>query len=109
VQYNITITAEGSTDLGLLKDKNAVIRRLTLTGKGKLDACILTFGKKGDSKYGQKDLLFLKPLHEKSEILMPHIKGFHTTDYDYCTLQVLTGNIMAGDEIKLYLTTDTGA
>ncbi len=103
VQYNTIIKGSGITDLSQLKDKDVIIKKLVLCGSGKLDACMLSFGKHGDSWTSHKDLLFLKPLHEKSEILLPHIKGFSAGGYDFCTLQILTGTVTAADEIQLSL------
>ena len=105
MQYNISINAEGTTDLVQLKDKHVIIRRLSLYGTGKLGACMVTFCRNGDSMASHKDVMFLKPLHEKSETLMPHIKGFNASGFDYCTMQILTGNLKPGDELQLYLTT----
>jgi hypothetical protein len=101
VEYRIAIKPEGPTDISALKNRNAVIKSVALTGKGKLGACMFTFGKNGGSVNEQKDLLFIKPLHERTELLLPHIKGFAVSDYDYCSVQVFTGTPAPGDEIKL--------
>ena len=101
MEYTIAINNEGTTDLSALKKRHAVIKRLSLSGAGKLGACIMTFGKLGETARGNKDLLFLKPLHERSETLLPHIKEFSVDEYDFCSLQVFTGELKQGDTIKL--------
>ena len=102
----ILINEHGPTDLGPLKAQNAVLHRLSLSGKGKMGACIITFYKQGEFKTVQKDVLFLKALHEKSEILLPHIKGFVASDYDYCLFERFTGHGLPEDEIKLSVLID---
>ena len=106
VEYTIAINSEGTTDLSALKNLHAVIKRLSLSGIGKLGACMLTFGKRGQSNNAHKDLLFIKPLHERSETLLPHLKEFSVDDYDFCSIQIFTGALKEGDTVRLLVTVE---
>ena len=107
MEYNIVINRDEPTDLSALKNQHGTVRQLTLTGVGKLDACMLTFYNEGDSLSAQKDLLFLKPLHTLSQTLVPHIKNFTASGYDFCSIVVFTGNVLKSDKIELSLFCDT--
>jgi len=78
-------------------------KQLVLEGEGKLHSCILTFGVEHDNINGQKEILFLKPLHEKGEILLPHIKDFSLHGFNYCYIEVFTGKVSAHDRLVLHL------
>ena len=106
VEYIIAINNEGTTDLSALKNMRGVIKRLSMQGVGRLGACMLTFSKIGDEARRHKDLLFIKPLHERSETLLPHLKEFSVDDYDFCSLQVFTGELKQGDTVKLMVTVE---
>ena len=101
VEYSIVIKHDGPTDISALRHKNAVIKSVALSGQGTLGACMFTFGKKEGSVNQQKDMLFIKPLHERSETLLPHVKDFRISDFDFCLFQVFTGRPQPSDEIKL--------
>jgi hypothetical protein len=101
MEGTITISKDEPTDLSRYKDQNISVKQLALTGAGKLDACMITFYKNGDSLSAQKDLLFLKPLHARNEVLVPHIKDFKVSGYDFCSIQVFTGNVLKSDKVEL--------
>ena len=91
------------TNLSCLGAYDAVIERIELQGKGKLGSCMLTFSKNGDQPVQQKDVLFIKGLHQSAEVLYPHLKNFSLAEFDYCMLEVFTGNMLPDDHIVLYL------
>ena len=101
MQCSISIKEDGATDLRFLKNQDAVVERISLSGIGSLGACIVTFCQQINSSTAQKEVLFLKPLHEQSQILLPHIKGFNVSCYDFCYFERFLGNVCNGDEIKL--------
>ena len=101
---------DGLTKLGLEEGPKVFAEQITLSGKGKLSSCIVTFIRHDGPHLCQMELLFLKPLHAKTETLLPHIKNFVISEYDFCSVMVFTGNVLPGDEIVLHLATlKTGA
>jgi hypothetical protein len=103
MEQQIIIALGGLTDIKHLKDLCVRPRQLVLEGSGSLNSCMMTFSRENDFPIGQKDLLFLKPLHEKSEILVPHLKDFSLSGYTYCSIEIFTGKISEKDKIILYL------
>jgi len=95
------INNDGPTVLEHLKNKKAIVKHISVQGKGKLHSCMLTFGKHGDTKASSKELLFIKPLHERDEILLPHVGTFNIADYDFCSLEIITGTLHHTDQIIL--------
>jgi hypothetical protein len=105
MKYEVVIDRNKPTDIRHLKECNAKVERLVLKGKGELNGCLLTFSNKDDGPHGQKDLLLLKPIHEKENILLPHNKHLVVSPYDYCSIQIFTGNMRDDDIITMYLST----
>jgi hypothetical protein len=108
MECTILINEDGTTDLRHLKNQNAIVQRLCLSGTGNMGACIITFCHQEESATAHKEVMFLKALHEKSQILLPHIKSFNASYYDFCFFERFTGNICYGDEIKLSVFVENG-
>ncbi len=74
-----------------------------------MDSFIVTFLRNGERVAVGKDVLFIKPLHQKSEILLPHIQKFLVSDYDLCSVEIFGGNVLEGDEIILFVSSEAEA
>ena len=110
MEHNIVIHADGrSTDISLLKTKCAFSGRIELKGKGSLESCMITFLRNGERVAAGKDVLFVKPLHQKSQTLLPHLKKFLVSDFDLCSVEIFGGNILDGDEIILFVSSEAEA
>ena len=101
MEHRILINREGPTDISHLKDRGAIARQLVLSGSGNLHSCIVSFSKKAHESNIHKELLFIKPLHERSEKLIPHLPAYPVSHFDYCSIQVFTGSVSKEDEIYL--------
>lgn len=102
MEHQIIINKDGRTDFSHLGIQGLTVDRIELHGEGKLSHCILTFCEE-DVLGLQKDLLFLKPLHQESQILFPYVRDFTMTGYAFCVILILTGNVSGEGDIVLYL------
>ena len=101
MEQRILINREGPIDISHLKDRGAIARQLVLSGAGSLHSCIVSFSKNAPESNVHKELLSIKPLHERTEKLVPHLQAYPVSHFDYCNIQVFTGSVSKDDEIYL--------